>query len=215
MNREGQRSDAHSRISYVAVKQDCNMLNGKQYLQICDINKFEAQTGPHLFSQYSHFTRRGRAWVFICMMWSGRDGGNLGSTTACCCGETCKGVHCHKDNVTPPLRGFWVHVLMHLLSIWFLCFLKFRCKLVFFYFKKKSALDGYISKAAPVLPLRICDLFCYQPGDFQQCGNSLLYQHQSQLWLIVAPFVDFSAGEKEKVVDNRKRELVFYNHLTI
>lgn len=61
MNREGQRSDAHSRISYVAVKQDCNMLNGKQYLQICDINKFEAQTGPHLFSQYSHFTRRGRA----------------------------------------------------------------------------------------------------------------------------------------------------------
>lgn len=63
-------------------------------------------------------------------------------------------------------------------------------------------------------PLQVCDVFCYQPGDFQQCSNSLLYQHQSELWLIVAPLVDFTAGEKEKVVNHRNREF-YYNHLTI
>lgn len=39
-----QRSDAPLRISDVAVKQDCHMLNEKRYLRICDMNTFEART---------------------------------------------------------------------------------------------------------------------------------------------------------------------------
>ena len=43
-----------------------------------------------------------------------------------------------------------------------------------------------------------CEVFCDQPGDFEQCSDSLLHQHQTQLWLIVAPLVDFTAGERQK-----------------
>lgn len=43
----------------------------------------------------------------------------------------------------------------------------------------KKASDGNISKATRLFPRRVCDVFCYHPGDFQQCGNAHLYQQQS------------------------------------
>lgn len=98
--------------------------------------------------------------------------GNWGSIVCCFgCGKTGTQIHCRKNvRIVWPL--FWGTFECIYLCSW--TFLKY---FIPFFFQVCSALGGYISKATPLFPLRVRDVFCYQPGDFQQCGNSHLYQH--------------------------------------
>lgn len=173
------------------------MLNGKQYLQICDMNIFEVHICFHsiviLLEVVEH--------EFLSVWCDPREiRGNWGDVCWFSCGKTCIRLICKNKRIKSPL--FWI--LCIYLCSWtslkcLVPFFRVRCKRPhIFDFKRKSAFHGYTSEATPLFPLWVCDVLCYQHGNFQQCGNNLSYQHQSQLWLIVTPLVDFTAGGKKR-----------------